>query len=90
MLTLTTLFFTSVVSLNSTPPAVDPAESLRAAMTTQQQLWQQQLRQDVRQQTQQAIASSLAQVQLVLQQPDDMSQLAQRTAEKAVVKMVAE
>jgi hypothetical protein len=90
MLTLTTLFFTSVVSLNSTQPVVDPTESLRAAMAIQQQQLHQQLRQDVRQQTQLAITSSITQVQLVLQQPDETPQLAQRAVEKAAVKMVAE
>lgn len=90
MLTLTTLLFTSVVSLNSTQLVVDPAESLRAAMTTQQQQLHQQLQQDVRQQTQLSIASSMDQVQLVLQQPGETPQLAQRATEKAAVKMVAE
>ncbi|EHR40212.1 hypothetical protein [Alishewanella jeotgali] len=90
MRTLTTLLFTSVVSLTSTQLLADPAESLRAAMTIQQQQLQQQLALDVRQQSQYSIESTITQMPLVLQQPGEMPQLAQQVAEKAAVTMVAE
>ncbi|EJI86426.1 hypothetical protein AEST_07420 [Alishewanella aestuarii B11] len=90
MRTLTTLLFTSVVSLTSTQLLADPAESLRAAMTIQQQQLQQQLALDVRQQSQYSIESTITQMPLVLQQPGEMPQLAQQLAEKAAVTMVAE
>ena len=90
MRTLTTLLFTSVVSLTSTQLLADPAESLRAAMTIQQQQLQQQLALDVRQQSQYSIESTITQMPLVLQQPGEMPQLAQQVAEKAAVTIVAE
>ena len=90
MRTLTTLLFTSVVSLTSTQLLADPAESLRAAMTIQQQQLQQQLALDVRQQSQYSIESTITQMPFVLQQPGEMPQLAQQLAEKAAVTMVAE
>ena len=90
MRTLTTLLFTSVVSLTSTQLLADPAESLRAAMTIQQQQLQQQLALDVRQQSQYSIESTITQMPFVLQQPGEMPQLAQQVAEKAAVTIVAE